>query len=151
MTAGSVTLATRGPLRLAKGRTGNRRMLRHATTVWSRSVYSRATSFATAIVLAALVLGGCGPGGGSKNLTGTFLRWQPVDSANGYAYFTVTNNGASTAVAKCTVNVRDDFGDFGFDTLVGETVPAGQTVTLKMAIGMGKGSLLVNHGTVKDC
>ena len=95
--------------------------------------------------------GSSGSGSGGAHLSGTFIQWVPVDEGHGYAYFSVTNSGTASATAKCTISVKDDFGDFGFDMLVGETVGPGQTITGKMAIGVGKGSLLINSGDVKDC
>jgi hypothetical protein len=91
------------------------------------------------------------PPAAAKQLVGTFLRWEPVDESNGYAYFSIKNNGSSSAVAECTVRVSNDFGNFGFDFLVGETVAAGKTVTGKMAISVGEGSALINEGVVEDC
>jgi hypothetical protein len=75
----------------------------------------------------------------------------PVDDAHGYAFFSVTNSGGVTQTATCTITVQDDFGDFGFDYLVGETVGPGQTITGKIPLSVGKGSFLINRGTVKDC
>jgi hypothetical protein len=108
------------------------------------------------------ILSACTPGGngggdgngeadGCSNCRGTFLTWEPVDDARGYAYFTVTNNGSTTATATCTVTVRNDFGNFGFDILVGETIAPGQTINGKMAISVGEGSFLINQGEVTDC
>jgi hypothetical protein len=91
------------------------------------------------------------PNGGGKHLTGTFLRWDPVDEGDGYAYFSITNTGTVTETAECSVSVKDDFGDFGFDSLVGETVGPGQTVTGKLPLSVGKGSFLINSGEVKSC
>ncbi len=87
----------------------------------------------------------------AKNLTGTFDHWEPVDDGHGHAYFAVTNNGSAAATAECTVQVRDDFGDFGFDSLVGETVEPGKTITGRMALSVGKGSFLINSGSVTNC
>lgn len=85
------------------------------------------------------------------SITGSFIRWEPVDDARGYAVFTVTNNGSAAGTAKCSVSVRNEFGNFGFDSLVGETVGAGQTRTFRLALSVGSGSRLINTGTVKDC
>jgi hypothetical protein len=82
--------------------------------------------------------------------SGVFGSWTPVDAGHGYARFAVTNHGTTSATAKCTVEVRDDFGNLGWDSLVGETIPAGQTKTLRMAISF-EGALRVTKGTVKDC
>jgi hypothetical protein len=96
--------------------------------------------------------GGAGGGsGGGANITGTFVDWNPVDDSSGYALFTLHNSGAASGVAKCTISVKDDFGDFGFDSLVGETVEPGQTVSRRLPINVGKGSYKINHGEVKDC
>ena len=91
------------------------------------------------------------PPAAGKHLTGTFLSWTAVDDAHGYAYFSVTNSGSVTETAECTIDVRDDFGDFGFDSLVGESVGPGATVSGKMALNVGKGAFLINKGSVKDC
>lgn len=109
-----------------------------------------------AVVVIVLVLGWVGSQASqtsapANDLTATFDNWEPVDDGNGYAYFSITNRGTASAVAKCTVTVKDDLGDFGFDSLVGETVGPGQTVHGKMAISVGKGSYLVNTGTVDRC
>jgi hypothetical protein len=87
----------------------------------------------------------------AKNLTGSFVNWVPVDDGHGYAYFSVTNNGSESATATCTITVKDDFGDFGFDSLVGELVGAGQTISGKIALSVGKSAALINHGEVNDC
>ena len=89
----------------------------------------------------------------AKHLSGTFVSWSPVDEGDGYAYFTVTNNGTSTETAMCTIQVEDDFGDFrqGFDSLVGEAVGPGKTISGKVALSVGKGSFLINRGEVTDC
>lgn len=87
----------------------------------------------------------------TSNLTGKFLSWEPVHEANGDAHFSVTNNGTSAAAAKCSISVRNDFGNFGFDSLVGETVAPGQTITGKIPISVSRGSFLINSGDVKDC
>lgn len=42
-----------------------------------------------------------------SHLTGTFLRWEPVDEANGYAYFSITNSGATTEIAECKISVKN--------------------------------------------
>jgi hypothetical protein len=94
---------------------------------------------------------GGGDGGSSSSLTGRFIRWEPVDEANGYAYISVTNHGSTAGVAECTVTVRNDFGDFGFDYMVGETIGAGETFSGRMAINVGEGSFLINQGDVTDC
>ena len=95
--------------------------------------------------------GGSGSSGGGAHLTGTFLGWEPVDEGHGYARFSITNSGTETATAKCFIRVQDDFGDFGFDGLVGEEVGPGQTITGRIPIGVGTGSFLINHGEVTDC
>lgn len=91
------------------------------------------------------------PADSSANITGTFVAWDPVDDSSGYALFTLHNSGTASGVAKCTISVKDDFGDFGFDSLVGETVELGQRVSGKIPINVGKGSFKMNHGEVKDC
>lgn len=108
--------------------------------------------------LLAFVYGGKGAPSGSsgesdnrQSLTGEFLRWEPVDDSRGYAYFTITNHGSTPATAKCTIRVSNDFGDFGFDFLVGEDVRPGQTINRKIPISVGKGSFLINEGEVSDC
>lgn len=117
-----------------------------------------------ALLVAALLLTACDGGGEAQEeaepeptiedrsyLVGTFISWEPVDDARGYANFTVTNNGTTTATAECSVSVSNDFGNFGFDKLVGETVPAGETISLRMALDVGEGSALINEGEVTDC
>ncbi|HLX34865.1 MAG TPA: hypothetical protein VKR30_06420 [Candidatus Limnocylindrales bacterium] len=89
--------------------------------------------------------------GAARNLTGTFVSWQPVDDGHGYAFFTVTNLGSSPEEPKCTVKVSDDFGDFGFDILVGQSVSPGQTLSGDIPLSVGKGAFLMNHGSVTDC
>jgi hypothetical protein len=91
------------------------------------------------------------PADSSANITGTSVAWDPVDDSSGYALFTLHNSGTASGVAKCTISVKDDFGDFGFDSLVGETVELGQRVSGKIPINVGKGSFKMNHGEVKDC
>lgn len=87
----------------------------------------------------------------AKNLVGTFVEWVPVDEANGYAHFTIKNNGTTTVTAECTVSVSNDFGNFGFDSLVGEQIAPGETISGRMAISVSEGSFLINEGEVKDC
>jgi hypothetical protein len=87
----------------------------------------------------------------SRSVTGTFVSWDPVDDAHGYAHFTVTNSGGTAEIAKCKIDVRDDFGDFGFDSMTGERIEAGQTKTFRMPLSVGKGSFLMKKGTVRDC
>jgi hypothetical protein len=99
--------------------------------------------------------GGDGGNGGNgaeeKNLTGTFIRWEPVDDARGYAYFSVTNHGSTEALAECTIKVSNDFGNFGFDYLVGEPVGPGETINGRVALDVGEGSFLINEGEVTNC
>ena len=87
----------------------------------------------------------------TSHLTGEFIRWEPVDDARGYAYFSITNHGTSAEVAECTIEVSNDFGNFGFDILVGENVPAGETISGRIPIDVSEGSFLINHGEVTDC
>ena len=87
----------------------------------------------------------------AKQLVGTFVEWVPVDEANGYAYITIKNNGTTTVTAECTVSVRNEFGNFGFDSLVGEEIAPGETFSGRMAISVSEGSFLINEGEVKDC
>jgi hypothetical protein len=63
----------------------------------------------------------------------------------------VTNNGSTTATAECTVRVSNDFGNFGFDFMVGEEVPPGETISGRMALSVGGGSFLIDDGEVTDC
>lgn len=84
-------------------------------------------------------------------IVGTFLRWEAVDDKRGYAYFKITNNGTAPATAKCSIRVRNDFGNFGFDSLVGEVVQPSQTITGRIPISVGEGSRLINQGEVTDC
>ncbi|MDO8484283.1 MAG: hypothetical protein Q7S35_04995 [Candidatus Limnocylindrales bacterium] len=86
-----------------------------------------------------------------SHLTGSFVRWEPVDEANGYAYFTVTNSGTTTETATCTVRVENDFGNFGFDILVGEPVGPGETISGRLPLSVGEGSFLINQGEVNNC
>ena len=115
------------------------------------------TRFAIIAFLVIIVLGAIGQvskGGqasSDKQLSGAFVGWEPVDDANGYADISITNHGTASATAMCKVNVSDDFGDFGFDQLVGEEVGAGQTFTGRIPISVGKGSYLINKGTVTEC
>ena len=87
----------------------------------------------------------------NARITGEFLRWEPVDEENGYAYFSITNHGPEDGVAECTIEVRNDFGDFGFDILVGESIEAGETIRSRIPIDVGEGSFLINEGEVTDC
>jgi hypothetical protein len=64
--------------------------------------------------------------------------------------FTVTNRGTTSATAKCTVEVRDDFGNLGWEILTGEKVAAGETKRLRVAISFD-GALRVTKGNVKEC
>jgi hypothetical protein len=117
-----------------------------------------------AVVVVAYLVVGRGNSGGSdsatpppaapaavSHLTGTFLRWEPVDEQNGYAYFSITNNGTTTETATCTISVENDFGDFGFDILVGEPVGPGETISGNIPISVGEGSFLINKGEVTNC
>jgi hypothetical protein len=117
-----------------------------------------------AVVVVAYLAVGRGNSGGSdsatpppaapaavSHLTGTFLRWEPVDEQNGYAYFSITNTGTSTETATCTISVENDFGDFGFDILVGEPVGPGETISGNIPISVGEGSFLINKGEVTNC
>lgn len=110
--------------------------------------------------IAAAINGGTGngatdrdddPPARSSNLVGRFLRWEPVDESSGYAYFEVENRGSSSATATCSIRVSNDFGDFGFDSLVGERVAAGKTLSGRVALDVGEGSFTINEGTVTDC
>jgi hypothetical protein len=87
----------------------------------------------------------------NASLVGRFVSWEPVDDARGYVNFTITNRGSSSATAECRITVTNSFGDFGFDSLVGERIPAGETVRLRMAINVGEGSFLIDEGEVTDC
>jgi hypothetical protein len=109
-----------------------------------------------------VLLGACDTGGGSgpeptpkptpaKHLSGKFIRWEPVDDAHGYAYFSVTNHGNKVAVAECTISVENDFGNFGFDYLVGERIKPGKTLRGRVPLDVGEGSFSINRGEVKDC
>jgi hypothetical protein len=110
-----------------------------------------------AVVLLWIVLGGNGGSGATpdpatpSHLTGKLLGWDPVDQASGYARFSVTNSGTADAVAKCSITVKNDFGDSGFDFLVGLPVPAGETVTSRIPLSVGKGSFTMNRGSVTGC
>ena len=105
-----------------------------------------------AVIVAAIGGGGDDdPPARSSNLVGRFLRWEPVDESSGYAYFEVENRGSSSATATCSIRVSNDFGDFGFDSLVGERVAAGDTLTGRVALDVGEGSFTINKGTVTDC
>jgi hypothetical protein len=117
---------------------------------------------AVAVLIMLLVATACGGnarrngGHGATNaeqehLSGTFIRWEPVDSARGYAYFSVTNNGASEAVAKCMVMVFDEYGNFDFDYLGGQKVRSGATIYGKVELDVGEGSTLPHSGDVTDC
>lgn len=87
----------------------------------------------------------------NSNLVGRFVSWEPVDDSSGYANFTITNRGSSSATAECSVRVSNDFGDFGFDSMVGERVPAGEAIALRMALDVGEGSFTINDGEITDC
>jgi hypothetical protein len=80
-----------------------------------------------------------------------FAGWARVDDAHGYAYVSITNSSTSAATAKCLISAKDDFGDFGFDSLMGEAVGAGQTVQVKIPISVSKGSFLINSREVTGC
>lgn len=98
------------------------------------------------------IAGHQGGGGATGTVTGTLDRWAAIDSAHGYASFTLTNSGDSTVTATCTVEVSDDFGDIGYDQLAGVPVPAYESVTGRIALTVtGNGAANVNNGTVKDC
>lgn len=87
----------------------------------------------------------------NARITGEFVEWQPVDDARGYAVFTITNHGPDDGVAECTIEVSNDFGNFGFDSLVGEPIEAGETINGRIALDVDEGSFLINEGSVKDC
>jgi hypothetical protein len=85
-------------------------------------------------------------------MTGAFVRWEPVDDARGYAYFTITNRSSTTdGSAECTITVSNDFGNFGVDILTGEPVPAGEMISRRIAMDVDEGSFLINQGEVTDC
>jgi hypothetical protein len=86
-----------------------------------------------------------------SRITGTFVRWEPVDDARGYAYFSITNAGPEDGVAKCTIKVSNDFGNFGFDMLVGEPIAVGETIEGRIPLDVGEGSFLINQGEVTNC
>jgi hypothetical protein len=86
-----------------------------------------------------------------SHLTGEFVRWEPVDEQNGYAYFSITSTGSATEVATRTIRVSNDFGNFGFDSLVGEEVGPGHTISGFIPMSVGEGSFLINEGEVTDC
>jgi hypothetical protein len=86
-----------------------------------------------------------------SRITGTFIRWEPVDDARGYAYFSITNAGPEDGVAKCHIKVSNDFGNFGFDKLVGEPIAVGETIEGRIPLDVGEGSFLINQGEVTDC
>jgi hypothetical protein len=90
-------------------------------------------------------------GNSGAGLSGLFIEWVPVSDSNGYAYFSVTNSGGTTATATCTIKVSNDFGNFGFDILSGESVGPGETISGKMPLSVGEGSYLINKGAVSDC
>jgi hypothetical protein len=100
-----------------------------------------------------------GNGGGSNEdpdepnarITGTFVRWEAVDDARGYAYFSITNHGPEDGVAECTIRVRNDFGNFGFDILSGEPIEAGETISGRIPIDVSEGSFLIDEGSVENC
>ena len=87
----------------------------------------------------------------NRNLVGRFIEWEAVDDAHGYAYFEIENTGSSAATAECTIRVSNDFGNFGFDVLVGERVPAGDTISGRIPLDVGEGSFQINKGEVTDC
>ncbi len=100
------------------------------------------------VVLIAIFGHGSGSGG---SVTGT-ATWLPVDTAHGYALVTLTNSGSEDATATCTVEATTDFGDMGFDSMVGENIPAGQTVTAKFPLTIqNESAFKVTSVTVKDC
>jgi hypothetical protein len=112
--------------------------------------------FGVGLVIA--ILGGNPDGGGeeeedpaSTNIVGEFLYWEPVDEERGYAYIRVTNHGSTRATAECTVSVENDFGDFGFDYMVGESIGPGESFEGRMAINVGSGSFTIDSGEVTDC
>lgn len=86
-----------------------------------------------------------------SELVGEFVRWEAVDDARGWAFFTVTNEGGSPAEATCSVSVFNDFGNFGVNIMSGERVGAGATISRRIAIDVDEGAFSVDEGEVTDC
>ena len=116
------------------------------------------------LVAVALLLGACSPTAAPaavptpvpaptavRNVTGSFVRWEAVDDKRGYAYISVTNHGTETITAVCKVHVRNSFGNFGFDSLVGKEIAPGETISGRLAISVGNGSRLIDQGEVTEC
>lgn len=112
---------------------------------------ARAGAVGVLVVLAAVIWVSCSTLSGGGDVTGRFIRWEPIDSRHGYALISVTNHGDKSAHVTCTVEVSNDFGDFGFDA-IDEDIGPGQTTQGRVALVVqNEGALSVIHGEVKDC
>jgi hypothetical protein len=89
--------------------------------------------------------------GGVDPLTGSFVRWEPIDDGHGTAVISVTNAGSSAAAARCTVEVTTDLGGFGIAALTGEDVPPNATIIRRLVVNIGQGSYRVTGGKVTHC
>jgi hypothetical protein len=90
------------------------------------------------------------PTGDTKtSVTGEYLGWVSIDSARGYALVSFTNTSSSEASLSCTVSVRTDFGNSGFDILTG-TIDAGETIEQRVALTVtDNAAALVDSGEVE--
>lgn len=106
------------------------------------------------IAILVLVLSACAPAEKPdlSDIHGAFVNWEPVDDDRGYAIFTVTNDGTEAGTAQCIVQVLNDFGNFGTDSMAGERIEAGDTRSFRIAMTVPDGGgLLINRGTVTNC
>lgn len=86
-----------------------------------------------------------------SGLIGTFIGWDAIDDARGYAIITVHNNTTGEFTLECTVTVTSDFGDTGSGVMEPETLLPEQEVSVQVAINVGDGAGAINDGEVTDC
>lgn len=101
---------------------------------------------------AAAYIGSVRSEAGTPNIRPEFVRWEPIDASRGYAYISLVNEGSSAGTAKCVVEVKSDFGDIGFDILVGIDLAPGERWDGRVPLTVsGDGAFLVTLGSVRDC
>lgn len=79
----------------------------------------------------------------------TFIGWDVVDDARGWAFLTVRNDSLEEVTAECTVTVSSEFGDTGTGTMEPETLLPSETVNVRVAVEVGSGSAAIDSGEVR--